>query len=363
MKKSRHSITIKAVLLSAVLCLVTSCNETPDSSSTSVHVTPQVVASASLETPEIEQHDINALTGLAPIEGQAEGTRPVAVMVENIDKAMPLTGISSADVVYETETELGLTSYMLVYSDINSMVAVGPVSSLRAQFAELAMAQNAILVNIDTNMYADNLLNYFGYQNIDGIYLGTTAFNFDLPRSYDYGNIYSWYTSSTLVSTGISINSISPVGGYYPLFNFSAVDEEINDDFEGIASSSINFNFSDSATGELRYNGTTESYDKYFAGSPQLDSIEQKQLTFDNVFLLFCDVSMQADNYSTNFALTQGEGYYVNKGKYSEISWQKGNPDDQLKILNQDGEEILVNPGKSYIAFISNSYKETLVIS
>ncbi len=363
MKKSGHSITLRAVLLAAVLCLVTSCNETTSSDSTSTQVIPQVVASASLETPEIEQHDINALTGLDPIEGQVEGTRPIAVMVENIDKAMPLTGISSADVVYESETELGLTRYMLLYSDINSIVAVGPISSLRAQFAELAMAQNAILTNIDTNIYADNLLNYFGYQNIDGMYLGTTAFNFDLPRSYEYGNQYSWYTSSALISTGITTNALSPTGGYNPLFNFAANNDDVNGDFEGTAATLVNFSFTETTTGELRYNSTTESYDKYFAGTPQLDSIEQKQLTFNNVFILFCDVTMQSDNYSTNFALTQGDGVYINNGRYTEISWRKGDPDDQLRILNNEGEDISVHTGKSYIAFVSNEHKETLVIS
>ncbi len=81
------------------------------------------------------------------------------------------------------------------------------------------------------------------------------------------------------------------------------------------------------------------------------------------MFILFCDVSLGTDNISTEFVLTQGEGVYVNGGKYANIKWQKGSPDDQLRIIDDNGEDILVHTGKSYIAFVSNLQKETLVIS
>ncbi len=363
MKKTRHSITLKAVLLSAVLCLAVSCGEKSDSSSISQPVMPQVEAAASLETPDIAQHDINPLTGLAPIEGQAEGTRPIALMINNNPKAVPQTGIAAADVIYEMETLAGYTNYMALYSDPNAIVAAGPITSLSRQFAEIAMAQNAVLVNIDSDIYAENLLNYYGYQNLDGMYLGTTAFSFDLPRSYEKGNEYSWYTNTGLITTGITTNLISPTGGYNPLFYFAEDGADVSDNFEGTAESTISFAFSSVTTGELHYNSTTQSYDKYISGALQTDSIEQKPVTFNNVIILFCDITKQSDNVTLNFVLTQGEGVYITNGRYEEITWQKGYPDDQLILFNNAGESISVATGKSYVAIVSNTQKESLVIS
>ncbi len=364
MNKTRHSKTLKAVLLSAVLCLAVSCTEEGvSSSSASQAVMPQVEAAAALETPDIEQHDINPLTGLAPIEGQAEGTRPIALMIDNNPLAVPQTGISAADVIYEMETIGGSTDLMALYSDPNAIVAAGPITSISRQFAELAMAQNAVLVNIDSDIYAENLLNYYGYQNVDGMYLGTTAFSFDLPRSYEKGNEYSWYTNSGLITGAMATNSISSTGGYNPLFNFAAEGADVADGFEGDAQTAVNFNFSATATGELRYNSATQSYDKYIGGAVQADSIEQKTLSFNNVLILFCDVTKQSDNHTLNFVLTQGEGVYITGGKYQNISWQKGYPDDQLILFNDAGESIPVATGKSYIAFVSTTQKDSLVIS
>ncbi len=364
MKNNRHSIKLKVVLLSAMLCLVVSCSSKDDSglvsSSTAI---PQVVASASLSTPEIEQHEINPLTGLAPITGQQEGTRPIAIMVGNIQKSMPQAGIASADVIYETEIEAGLTAMMALYSDPAAIIAAGPVTLLRYQFAELAMAQNAILVHIDSNSYANDLLNYFGYQNIDGMYTGTTTFNLDLPRSRENGNENSWYTSSTLISTGIANNAISPIGGYNPIFNFALEGESVNDDFAGVASSSVNFSFSTVTSAEFKYNSTNMQYDKYYAGTQQMDDIAQTQLSFDNLVILFCDTALQPDNLTTSFVLTQGEGVYINGGKSREIKWQKGAPDDQLRLMDENNEDILIHTGKTYIAFVSNTQIESLVIA
>ncbi len=152
---------LRVVSLLALLCLFVACadrEETPTESESQAPPAP----SASLETPDIVRYDINPLTGKEPVEGQAEGTRPLAVMVDNASAALPQTGISLADVIYETETEGGITRFMALFSDPNSVVAIGPVRAVRSQFAEFAMAQNAILVNIGSSGYARELLNYYG---------------------------------------------------------------------------------------------------------------------------------------------------------------------------------------------------------
>ena len=45
--------------------------------------------------------DYNPLTGEDKPAGLADGQRPAAVMINNIQTALPQTGIGSADVIYE----------------------------------------------------------------------------------------------------------------------------------------------------------------------------------------------------------------------------------------------------------------------
>lgn len=70
------------------------------------------------------------LTGVvAPTQGSGK-KRPLSVKVENSPVARPQTGLNSADVVYETVTEGGITRFHLVFQS-NVPPIVGPVRSAR----------------------------------------------------------------------------------------------------------------------------------------------------------------------------------------------------------------------------------------
>lgn len=360
MKISRHGV-ILVLVLAVVLCLCVACNREEKSDSVSDSVSAQPVET--IKTPEITRYDYNHLTGTEAIKGFTAGTRPVAVMIDNVGAALPQTGVSAADVVYETETEGGLTRLMAVFADYKSITAIGPVRSVRDQFCELAMAQNAILVNIGSSIYADDMLNYFGYQNVDGIYLGTNAFSYDIQRAKDKGSEHAWYTNNELISKGIEINEVDTVGGYYPLFNFTKSGENIAEDYDGTAADSVSFNFSKITAAKLKYNSKNSQYEKYFNGNPQDDILNNSPLAFDNLLILFCDVVLRPDGLCTEFSLTKGEGVYVIAGQYLNIAWAKGNPAQQLKIYSKTGGEQKIKPGKSYIAFVANSQKDSLIFS
>ncbi len=358
--KRQHLKIIALLCVTAMLLFATACFG-EQQQETEVPPEPPVAASASLDVPEITNIDINPLTGETPHVHLETGTRPIAVMVDNIDAALPQTGLSLADVIYETETEGGITRLMAMYSDPEAIVGVGPVRSTRDQFCELAMAQNAIIVNIGTSIYANDLLNYFGYQTVDGMYLGQNAFKHDVARARERGNEHAWYTDSAMISTGIQMNNILPTGGYYPLFAFAPAGETVDGDFTDMTA--VNFDFSGVANVGFTYNAETALFEKQYNGQPHIDSLDGEPLAFDNVFLLFSEVSLQPDGLCTKFALTQGTGYYLNGGRYTPVTCQKGNPDEQLKLFDANGDELTVATGKSYIGIIAKSKEQTVVFS
>ena len=75
-------------------------------------------------TPTPEPYDPNPLTGEEKGDGYVS-VRPVAIMINNIAVCRPQRGINDADVLYEIMVEGGITRFMGLYSDYESLGDVG----------------------------------------------------------------------------------------------------------------------------------------------------------------------------------------------------------------------------------------------
>ncbi len=137
-------------LSTAVMCLCActaggqvSASGAPPSGSSSAPAPSPVSQSAQEPQPEPETPAIvtdpsaNPLTGLAKADDWPEGMRPLAVMLDNVQAALPQRGLQSADLVYEMVTEGASTRLMAVYSDYTSMPEVGPVRSAGTSMCSL----------------------------------------------------------------------------------------------------------------------------------------------------------------------------------------------------------------------------------
>ena len=69
-------------------------------------------------------------------------------MINNISVAQSVqTGLSKADIVYETEVEGGITRLLAVFQDITAAEKIGTIRSARYPYVDLAMGHNAIYVH------------------------------------------------------------------------------------------------------------------------------------------------------------------------------------------------------------------------
>ena len=117
--------------------------------------------------------DVNPYTGLAKTENYPQGTRGVAVMINNVQAALPQSGLNAADLVYEMETESGITRLMAVYRDYTAMPTVGPIRSARDQHVQLMLPLNALYAHIGTSTYAAGMLDTYHFtdvRSLDGKY-------------------------------------------------------------------------------------------------------------------------------------------------------------------------------------------------
>lgn len=288
---------------------------------------------------------INMLTGGQPPEGMQQGQRPVAVVVDNSEKALPQRGLSAADVLYELPVERGKTRLLAVYADYRTLPQIGPVGIAQDQFVQMALPSNAILSHVGTSIYAKNLLKVLNYKTVDGIFVGASAFWFDEGRNRP--NEYSWFTDASLLWTGMEAVDVNPAGNVPPLFAFSAQKSTPKEDAYHIVAE-----YSEQAKCAFVLEQESGLYKKYiFNGQAHADE-DGTWLSFTNVFLLNVNKGTKPDELLPEFDFSEGTGTYYTNGSLQPIHWKKGDPNAPLQLFTEDGEELLVQQGKSYIGFV-----------
>lgn len=325
------------------------------------------VPDAGPEIPSGPAPKFNLITGAPLGEGITEGDRPVAILVSNTQNTMPQRGLSSADALFEMVAEGGLTRLMALYADKDTIPQTGPVRSARDQHLQFAMPMNSIVVHIGTSIYAENLLNHYRYATVNGMYLGSTSFWFDDARqNAGYGEAHCWFTDAGLITAGMEKNQIPATGASQQLFDFVPFDSAPVVPETGDAAE-VAFSFSDLVAVSLSYDAAASRYLKNAYGAPQMDELTGTQLAFDNVLILFATVKLKnpedANNLVTDFTLTNGTGWYCYGGKYRAVRWVKGNPEDALHILDENGEILPINVGKSYVAVVGTEWESTLTFN
>ena len=105
----------------------------------------------------------------------------------------------------------------------------------------------------------------------------------------------------------------------------------------------------------MAYDAEKNVYLKQINGNPQIDGKTQEQLAFTNVFVLETDISVRDEIGHKNVdwdGAVNSVGYYVSNGAVQKIHWSKdeNNEKSRLRFYDENGEELKINRGKSYIA-------------
>ncbi len=349
------------ILLIGLLCLSVACGNSsgnnaaensiplPGDDSTASEVALEPLPDAGL---------LNPLTGREGLEGAVVGQRPVAIALENTSASLPLRGISGLDVLVEGPNERGTTTLLAMFGDFRMVPQVGPVGDIDDPLLQFALPTNAIPVHLDVSPYAANLLNVLAYQDVRGTNVGTTGFAYDAARAQTAGgNRYNencWYTDANLIWNAASAVGLNPIGEVSMMFHFASSALPTAED-----AVDIHFSFSDTSPVSVYYDVGTNTYQKTAYGIAQVDETGAA-MSFDNVFVLLGNVQKKADSLFLEYSLTSGDGYYFQGGRVTPIHWQKGGPTDPLRLLTADGEELQVQQGKSYLAFLPETRRESL---
>lgn len=294
---------------------------------------------------------LSELTGL-PIPEDLKMQRPIAVMVDNESKALPHYGTAEADIVYEMMNSTAndrITRLMCIYKDWEDLAQTGSIRSVRPTNILVAQEYDAVICHDGGPYYINDYFSRYPY-HFSGTFSRVNNgkarefTEYILPGDLDRNFARSGY-SKEYEEAPQSHFQFAPYGTTTNLDDWDA---------DGVRTAThIELPFYHNQS-KLIYNEETKTYDYYEYGKQHLDADTKKPLTFTNVLLQDCSFHQYDKNgYLIYNCIDKFRfAYYCTEGKDISILWTKEGEDGVTRFFDAEGEEIQINPGKTYIGII-----------
>lgn len=286
----------------------------------------------------------NPLTGISGISADKADDRPIAIMINNISTAQPVqSGLTKADIVYETEVEGGITRLLAVFQDVTKADKIGSLRSARYPYVDLALGHDAVYCHagLDKKYCGPHLS---GVDDIDFLNNGS---KYAQRIKNGLSSEHTLYTTGEKLWSGLKADGKKTErGSSEPWVNFAEEDSPVT---LANAANSVSVAFSTSYKTVFKYDSAAACYTRYFGNTQRKDYSTGEAENFKNVFVLLTTIRNYPDNYHREVLLESGDGYYFVNGTYTQIKWSKGDTENGFKFKNADGTELTVNPGNSWV--------------
>ena len=325
---------------------------------------PVTANSPSSQAPDLNLVTTHPLTGLpwppAPNQGWPESptsTRPFAVVIDNAPEARPQWGISSADIVYDTLVEGGITRLVALFSSKKAS-KIGPVRSARPYFIRQAQDPHAIFVHSGGSTHA-----------LDALALG-------IPRVTDLNEFshgaYFWRTNASaphnLYTSTDQLVEAAHTRGYSlkftatPRWHFST---STMPDLPTTTKASIPHRLPTSEV-SYTYNHGTASYDRFAGGRAHKDAGNNAPISPKNVIFEFHAKKEIDDPHHLGLVdfWYEGNGAFIalTAGIRIEGTWTRA-PDGPTLYTTASGEVLTLSPGQTFIEVVPASLRSHVLQS
>ena len=324
---------------------------------------------------------INPLTGLKTSVTDPSNKRPVAIVVDNISNAYKnQKGLYQADILYEALVAPGITRYVAIIEDYESVKDICNVRSGRDYHIDIAQGHNAILV-----CHGGSITNNYNFYQLVISRLGSRYAFVDTKDEYvtgteeggkKYGTIQNYKSRSDLLFdtvvngsalkimvTGKSSRFAKSGAGYTGApngFKFGTSSASSS----SISAKTVKVQFTmdnNTSTKDVTFTYDSAS-DKYIRSQLPKEgtNISGEELSFTNVVFLGVEVTQgKGTEEDPRMALIDvtgsGKGYYCYGGKMVAIKWSK-TANGALRLMTENGAELTLSAGNTYIGYLEKDY-------
>lgn len=292
---------------------------------------------------------------------------------------VPQHGISKASIIYEAPVEGRITRLMAIFEDYDDLDKIGPVRSSRLYYVEEAMAYDSIYCNWGLAVpYVAPVINTDLIDNVsvklEGIDVGADeAFGRGLNSGYS-----TEFTSSMNIAgyekavarLGYA-TTYDAHGRFEQAFTFA--DEGYIAAYENYPDATVVYpggtesnkggygSYTGSNAIKFEYNEDDRLYYRYQYGLPHVDVDNNEQLAVSNVVFKVCRGEILDAHDYLSFGVTGGgDAYVFTNGKVIKGTWKRTGNFAANIFMDENGNEIVFNQGKTWICCIWDEYADNI---
>lgn len=306
------------------------------------------------EPPVLYRNPLNGSALDAPYTG-----RIMTAVLGNTPEALPQCGISNADILYELETEGGITRFLAVFSQLEEDTVVGPVRSARTFFNNITQSYEGVIFHCGgskrgRNAYSDLTGSKIqGWEHVDQAYGSNDPYFYrdQERRSRGVAREHTLFTTGKLMQQAIGDKEYSTGNELNFGLNFAE-----NVKLGGFVANKVVVTFRFGHTTTFTYDSATGLYAAEHYGKPQVDGNTGNQMTFKNVMVLYTDQSYQHDGeYTRSYyeLIGEGEGYLAINGEIVKIKWSREALTSPFVYTLEDGAPVTFDVGQTYVGIAS----------
>jgi len=271
---------------------------------------------------------------------------PIAIMIENAADSWPLTGVDKAKLVIEAITEASITRFVTIYTLDDEVEKIGPVRSARPYYLDWIEPFSPLYMHVGGAPQALSKLRSGTYDIIDhDQFFHYYSYWRDKWR-YAPHNVY---TSTELMEKALKKRELTePVDFTSWQYKYDLVEEERPGSVQDITVLYTNTYY----RVDWEYDRENNDYLRYQSKKVQKMS-DGEVIKVKNIIVQVNAMSI-IDNVGRKKIETVGEGkaWFFRDGQVIQGTWEKESINDRERYLDDEGNELEFNAGKTWIQII-----------
>ncbi len=290
-------------------------------------------------------------------------TRPFAIMINNLSVARPLhSGLQDAYILYEFMVEGGITRYLALFKDKDTE-RIGSIRSARDYYIDYALENDAIYVHWGASPQAYSDIRNLKINNIEGG--GKYSFrdnNLIVNGSkYSVNSEHTGFSNMKLLKQGLEDKGYRTELEKPLLLKYCVKSIDMKKGENEETANKVDVMFSKTVISNFNYNEETKQYLMSVNDKPHTDYVTKDQYFYKNIITYSVPYStVDAKNRQDMQNIGEGTGYFISEGYSIPIKWEKKTKSSATKYYLENGDELVVNDGNTYIGIIPKTGSITI---
>lgn len=276
-------------------------------------------------------------------------SRPYAIMINNNSAVWKYqSGLNEAYIIYELLVEGGITREMALFKDSDAP-KIQSIRSSRHYYLDYAMENDAIYVHWGWSPQAQSDIRNLGINNINGLTYENTYFFRDKTVSAGYE--HKGYTTMDYMKKATERLKYRTTTDKPNLLSYSVDPVDLSNKENQSVAKYVALKFS-SYTAKFIYDEENGVYYKKQNNTDMYDYTTKERMTTKNIIVYQNSYSYISGDNKGRLNMNNigsGKGYFISNGVAVPITWSKSSRKEQTKYKYEDGTDLVVNDGRTYI--------------